>query len=229
MRGALSDQFYSRRHQANDLIYTYSPRADADVVLRSSLAYAHFLLVESDPCVVWADYSPAGRIARLCGERVAAIVDAEVVDVGGTVTWREIKNVKPHEISEQSKRENTRAHLLLLIQKDTAEGLADDFKILTEEEVYSNPMRIKNWNRVISWMAQAREFDLNKERRATLALIKKKRKIRFGEVLEIDQGRRAGLFGAALFAEVQKGVIKSDMERAPLSRHSLFYLREDEP
>lgn len=225
LRGVLSDQFHARRHQANDLIYTYSPRADADVVLRSSLEYAHFLLVESDPRVARVDYAPGGRVARLCGESIATTVDVEVVDIDGTVTWREIKYLKHREINE---RKHAYGTWELLIQNKMADELADNFQILAEKEIYLNPVRIRNWNRIVAWIAQARELSLGKEGQAVLALIRRRKQVRFEEMLTIGEKDRAGLFAAALFREVQKGTVASDLERAPLSPHSLFFQRKEE-
>lgn len=221
MRGALSDEFHARRHQANDLIYTYSPRMDADVVLKSSLEYAHFLLVESDPCIVRADYSPAQRVARLCGEGAAAIVDAEVTNIEGEIIWREIKYFK-----SRGKFESTHASLEKIIQADLADGLADNLQILTENEIYLNPIRIRNWNRIVPWIAQCREFNLDKKRHTVLLLIKKRKKLRFSEILEIGEISQAGLYAAAIFKEVQVGSVASDLNEAPLSRHSVFFQQE---
>lgn len=223
LRGVLSDQFHARRHQANDLIYTYSPRADADVVLRSSLEYAHFLLVESDPRMARVDYAPAERVARLCGESIATAVDVEVVDIDGTVTWREIKYLKHREINEREYACETWQFL-----NKMADGVADNFQVLTEKEIYLNPVRIRNWNRIVAWIAQARELSLGKEGQAVLALIRRRKQVRFEEMLTIGEKDRAGLFAAALFREVQKGTVESDLERAPLSPHSLFFQRKEE-
>jgi hypothetical protein len=152
-------------------------------------------------------------------------VDAEVVGIDGTVTWREIKYFK---YCEGSEREHIYANLQHLIRHDKAEGLADAFQTFTEREIYLNPLKIRNWNRVIAWMAQSRELGLGREGQVVLALVRRRKQVRFEEVLAVGEKDRAGLFAAALFREVQKGTIASDLERAPLSRYSLFFRREGE-
>ena len=217
MRGALAEAYAARGHHQSDLIFAYSPRMDADVILRSSLEYAHFLLAESDPFIAQIDYAPMVKVARLAGERVAALVDAEVVDLDGSITWREVKYLKSLESGQDA-----RSELQIRIQRELAAGWTANHEIYTEREIYKNPTKIRNWNRVISWIAQAREFPLVKESRDVFFFIQKKGSVKFSDVLRLGDSETAALFAAALFKLIQKGKLYGDLDQVPLSPHSRF-------
>lgn len=217
MRGALAEAYAARGHHQSDLIFAYSPRMDADVILRSNLEYAHFLLAESDPFIAKIDYAPLVKVAKLAGERVATLVDAEVVDLDGAITWREVKYLRSLENGLDA-----RSELQLKIQRELAAGWAANHEIYTEREIYENPIKIRNWNRAISWIAQAREFPLAEESREVFGLIQKKGSVSFLDVLKLGDSETASLFAAALFKLVQKGKCSGDLDQVPLSSHSRF-------
>lgn len=222
MRGALASAYDARGHLASDLFYAYSPRMDQDVVLSGALQFGHFLLVESDPNIVRVDYAPAARITLLAGEATASLVNAEVIDNSGALIWHEVKASRALERSNA-----VRTGLQLVIQQKKSVGWPSEHRVFTELDIYANPLRIRNWNRVISWMAQARHFPLLEERRQVFEVIRKKRSIVLAEVLSLVTEERRGLAAAALFKAVQEGRVQSDLDIAPLSLRSVFFLSEE--
>lgn len=182
MRGALASAYGARGHLSSDLFYAYSPRMDEDVVLRGALEFAHFLLTESDPTIAGANYAPAEKVTLLAGGGIASLVTAEVVDNKGSTTWREVK------ASQALERSNSyRMELRLSIQRRISDEWPTEHAVFTELEIYANPQRIRNWNRVIAWLSQARQFPLVEERHRIIKLIRERRRVSLGEVLSLGR------------------------------------------
>ena len=222
MRGALAEAYGARGHSKSGLWLLYSPKANKDVVLQSDLKFGHFLLVESDPNIVSVDYTPAARLQNYAGEGAATIVDAEITLRSGTVVWREIKRSEDVENGATG-----RSNLQLLIQIRAAEGVAARHELLTEKEIYANPLRIRNWMRIVPWIAQAREWPLLENASKVAALMRRKVHVTLGEVLDLGDGRDNALYAAALFRAVQRGCYDSDLDEHSLTIRSVFRLYGD--
>lgn len=220
MRGVLADAYHARGHGRSGLWLTYSPKADKDVVLKSDIEFGHFLLVESDPDVVNVDYAPARRLQTYAGEGIATIVDAELTLSNGTVVWREVK------CSEDVENGATgRANLQLLIQIKAAEAVAARHELITEKEIYANPMRIRNWMRIVPWLAQAREWPLHAYVSEVAALMRTRGNVVLADVLNLGDSRDSAIYAAALFRAVQRGRYGNDLAERPLTSRSVFRLQ----
>lgn len=224
MRAQLAEPYASRGHHHSSLWLAFSPKANADVVLRSDLEFGHFLLAESDPSVVKVDYAPQKRVAQAAGEAVGTIVDAEVTLRNGTVIWREIKCSE-----DVAHGTTTRANTQLMAQVQAAGLVGAMHEVLTEKEIYAQPQRTQNWLQVIPWLAQAREWPLYEFRLGVVALLNARRSVEFEDVLALGNVTTAALYAAALFDRVQYGFILSDLDTLPFTACSRFYLREAPP
>lgn len=222
LRGDLAEAYAARGHHISNLWFVYSPKARRDFVLRSSLEYGHFLLVESDVSIVKVDYSPAKRVAMLAGEAFGTIVDAEVTLANGQVVWREVKNSSDLVAGEQ-----TRANLQILIQAQAATDAGVRHEVITEKVIYAIPQQINNWHRVLAWLAQAREWALHDYGNQVAALLHRRRRVELEEVAALGTPEEVGLYFAALFQAVQRGQFCSDLHSAPLSLRSQFWLTEE--
>jgi len=219
LRGALAEAYQSRGHGKSTLWAAFSPKSGKDVVFRSSVEFGHFLLVESDPNIENVDYSPGTRIETYAGEGAATIVDAEVTLKSGAVVWREVKNSE--DVTHGS---IGRANLQLLIQIKAAEGVSARHELLTEKEIYACPQRIRNWMRILPWIAQARAWPLHEYASRVAGLLRRQTNVTLGEVLELGDGANRALYAAALFKAMQSGSYASDLNEQPLSLWSRFRL-----
>lgn len=136
LRGKLAEAYDSRGHHRSNLWYVYSPKARADVVLRSDVEFGHFLLVESDANIVHVDYSPEKRIARIASVEYGTIVDAELTLRDGTRVWREVKRSEDVEQGAQ-----TRANLQLMVQMKAAAFAGVTHELITDKQVFAQPPR----------------------------------------------------------------------------------------
>ena len=216
-RGRLAAAYDARGHHQSDLVFAYSPRMEEDVILHSGLEYGHFLLVESDPSIRHTDYSPKARMVELAGTEVASLVDAEVVNRDGVVSWREVKYK-----NSLRNDDNQRLQLQTVIHRGAPHQWAANHQVFTEIEIYENPVRIRNWNRIVAWMAQARDFPLITERKKLLTIFGAKRSLNLADILALGDRSTAPLFAAAAFKLVQAATLDSDLDQAPLSLHSVF-------
>ena len=218
LRGLIAEAYEARGGHQNILWLHYSPKAKRDFVLSSDLEYAHFLLAESDTRIDKVDYAPRKRVARIAGETFGTVVDAEVQLKSGEVVWREVK------FSEDlAEGEANRASLQILIQRQAANDAAVRHEVLTEKEIFACPQRIRNWHRVVAWLAAAREWALHDYALEVAGLIRRFGRIEFREALALGDAEHAALYGAALLQEVLRGSFHSDLDVKPFTPRSIFY------
>ena len=204
----------------SNLWVVYSPKAQADFVLRGDLQFGHFLLAESDPTVESVDYTPKARIEAIAGQAVAAIVDAEVHLVGGQIIWREI--TRADEIANHADARATLPVLAQLAAGDAQNVPAHD--LWTEKEIFACPQRIHNWLRIVPWLAQAREWPLHVYAQRVASLLDRCQCVTLEDVLALGEHGEDALYAAALFRGVQHGRYASDLDTRPLGAASRFFL-----
>lgn len=219
LRGKLAEAYDSRGHHRSNLWYVYSPKARADVVLRSDVEFGHFLLVESDANIVHVDYSPEKRIARIAGVEYGTIVDAELTLRDGMRVWREVKRSEDVEQGAQ-----TRANVQLMVQMKAAAFAGVTHELITDKQVFAQPQRIHNWLRIVAWQSQARFHPLEQYTRAVLKIIKTRREVCLADIAALGPDVEIGLFCAAAFQLVQQGLVGSDLDVVTLTWQSRLFL-----
>jgi hypothetical protein len=221
LRGKLANAYGARGGHQSILWLQYSPKAGKDFVLSSDLEYGHFLLVESDTTVSSADYAPKPRVAMVAGVSLATCVDAEIKFKSGEVVWREVKYSRDIELGAAN-----RASLQILVQQQAAKDAAVRHEVLTEKEIFACPQRIRNWHRIVPWLAQAREWALHDYAIEVAMAMRREGRMEFREALLLGKPEEGALYGAALLHEVQRGKFCSDLDVEPFSPRSFFYVRD---
>jgi len=213
-RGKLAASYGQRGVGPNSLWYVYSPRTRTDWVLRSDLEWDHFVLAESDPDLIDCVYAPDTRRVSLHGETVTLEIDAVLTQRNGTIEGRRIRYSTGDADGLQT--------IMLSKQTAAAEALGMRYSVWSEEPIRRNHMQLANWRRVIAWLAATRDrslaaFELDLERafrseaEVTLADIE----ARFGEA-------SFPLYAAAAFSGIQQGRYQSDLDKTPLSLHTVI-------
>lgn len=219
MRGKLTEAYALRGKSQGKLWLQYSGHARADVAFATELAYAHFLYTESSFNVVKVNYTPAEHVTRAVGESFAPYVDAEIVMGTSVVIWR-------HVCTEPSDKDReTEARLKLLLQAVTMPDGAPTPRLetITAKEIYVSEHRIRNWHRVASWLAAARDWELNDYETAVAGLMRRQGRVEFQEVLTLSEDdEHRCLYGAALFRQLQRGAYRSNLFDAPFTPRSIF-------
>jgi len=221
LRGKLQADYNRRGKSRYSLWYVYSPKGRRDFVLHGDLRHGHFLHAESDPDVDFVDYAPHDRVARLVGEVLSECVDAEIRLVDGTVVWRSVRST-----SSVRKVSAARANLEHLIAQRAHKDLPARIETWTEQEIYAQPVRIQNWNRLLAWVAQARQWPLHELGNEVAILLHTHAEVLLQDVLSLGKDDHKGLYVAALLQGVQYGRFGSDLHEQPFSMRSRFYLTE---
>jgi hypothetical protein len=221
----LANFYEGRGKHKSVLCLVYSIKAKEDFVLRSYLEYLHFLYAESDPLVRNISYTAERCKITVLGEDLVALLDASVQLSNGRTQWREVKSS-----NEVEQGVNNRAHLQKLIQEVASHQEGVDYARLTENELCAQPHRLRNWNRIIPWIAQAREWPLVEEKGSVLHLMKQEGSISYGELFQLlvsKYGSRfASLYIAGTFDLVSKGKISSDLDVTRFTKKTRLWTAE---
>jgi hypothetical protein len=221
-RGKLADAYGQRGHNASNLWYGYSPRNDCDVILRSDLEWDHFVLTESDPRIKNVDFAPEPVVAVLSdGTAYSTTLDAVVTYVDEKIEWREIKPA-----AEFGNNEATRTRRQKESQTIAAENAGVAYTRWSELEIYSNPLKLENWRRVLAWMSAAREYALAPYCTEIAAHLHARPGIRLATLEDLVDELLFPLYVAAAFQGVQKGQFIADLDVKPLSRETTLKLKE---
>jgi len=219
LRGKLQKDYTRRGKSRYSLWYVYSPKAQRDFVLHGDLRYGGFLHAESDPAIRFVDYAPHDRVARIVGEELAALVDIELHLADGSTVWR---SVRPSDSAVATA--DPLKNLRLLVEQRIHKDLPTRVEALTEREIYAKPQRIQNWNRLIPWLAQAREWPLHEVGSEVATLLHVRGDVLLQDVLALGDGEHQGLYVAALLHGVQFGQFRSDLDDRPWTPRSRFYV-----
>lgn len=230
MRSALAEAYGQRGHVRSHLWYFYSPKADADAVVRSDLEFHHALIVESDPEVVRANYRPEKRTIEFEGRVRGTILDVELTMRDGSTRLREVKPAAEIERGAASRAELQIAVQASIARAEQATGKACTHEVMTERELYEgNEQRLLNWMRALPWIAQARSFDLTEHAALVFAALKADHRLTLGEILTLRPGNEGALCAAAALLGVTRGRYTSDLNEVELSRRTLFGAKRRAP
>lgn len=208
LRGILAEEYQARGHGRSSLNLVYSPKSNQDVVLRNRHAYAHFLLCEASPEIQYVEYR--SRIDRMTDSNgnVLPAFDAVITYASGAREGRYVRVVEGLDFQEEEKK-----------------GVAyyDEpisYVVLNENDIYSNPTLLRNWSRILPWIAQVRDIPLNNYISQVLSVLRH-RSGTIGDVMQMG-GAESAYFVAAAFRGVQLGLFVSDLDTKPLSLSTLL-------
>jgi hypothetical protein len=218
-RRELREAYATRGHLKSKLWLHYSSKMKMDVVLASEIQYKHFLFVESDPAVEYVDYAPKGKVVAFAGDMYADIVHAEIrLKPSEKFVWREVVENK------NSSKDVVRSNLKLLLTERNDKQVHHE--IITGAELARYQIQIRNWHRILPWLAGTRDVELHHHTLIVLTMIRKQQRICFRDLESLDEGGRLAYLQAALFQLVQQGHIGSDLDVREFTRDSRFFLKE---
>jgi len=218
-RGKLAAAYGQRGVGPNSLWYVYSPRSQTDWVLRSDLEWDHFVLVESDPTIVSCSYEPAKQNLSLDGKMMDIPVDAIITYSDGSVEWRRVRFAG----GERDEQSPAMRQLNERIAAAKFAGVA--YRLWTEESIRCNAIRLSNWRRAIAWMAAARDRSLAAYQDELRQALRSENSLTLGQIESMFGEASFGLYAAAAFGELQRGIYVSNLDEMPLSLHTVIQLR----
>ncbi|MCE4539650.1 hypothetical protein LXT12_20570 [Pelomonas sp. P7] len=220
MRGALTEAYDLRGNSRGKLWLQYSAHARKDMAFTTELAYTHFLYTESSFDVTQVNYAPADEVTRAVGAAFVDYVDVKLVLANGETVWRHIGADEP----SQSDQDRLRELMLVLHTVKMPDGaLTPRLQTITPRQIVESEHRIRNWHRIASWLAAARYWNLHDHELAVAALLRRRGRVEFQDVLALGEGgEHSGLYGAALFKQLQRGAYRSNLFDATFTLRSTF-------
>ncbi len=96
---------------------------------------------------------------------------------------------------------------------------------MTEREIFANELLIRNWNRVLPWLAQVRDIPLDEHLKAVRRLVDKAGAICLADAVNLGEADESAVFGAAALKGVQTGLFVSDLGVRPFGEGTLIASR----
>jgi hypothetical protein len=217
LRGKLQKDYATRGKTRYSLWYAYSAKGRADVVLHGDSQYYHFLLVESDPEVASVTYDVQEHAARVVGEELGQLVNAELRMADGSVVWRCVR------ADEKASLATKVGNLQLLIDRRAHKELPARVEVLTAAEITANPVRMQNWNRLLPYLAQARAWPLHECGNDVATLLHTRDEVALCDVTALAEPGHEALYIAALLHGVQFGRYHSNLNEKPWGLGSRFW------
>ena len=134
----------------------YSRKLDRDVHFYSSLERDHGVIVEADPTVAWFCEQPLRINIKLDGRDRETVMDMLIQFTDGRTEYREVKYAS----DVQRVDDRSRVARQLAAQREWAFVTANDYKIVTDEEIRRNAMFLQNWKQILAYLATYASYDL---------------------------------------------------------------------
>lgn len=209
LRGALADAYQTRGNSKGELNFVFSPKAGKDVVLGNKIQYGHFLLCEASAEIQYVDYEAKFDRLKDSNGRSLKNVDAVITYFTGAKECRYVR------YSENLNLENEDTSGIAYCDEPTP------YCVINEIEIFANPTLIRNWHRVVPWIAQARDTPLRRYTAEVMSLLRNG-SATLSKIINLGHKGDEAYFAAAAFRGVQLGFIVSDLDTRPLSLNTLL-------
>ncbi len=209
LRGSLAHDYDARGSGNSNLVLTYSPKSNKDVVLKSRIEYHNFLLCEANPEIAFVEYG-ANCWGMLQENELTEIRTSAII----TLTSGEKKAI----VVGYEKKPTLEGKICFITNAITT-GIP--LVSICSDEIYENPMLIQNWNRIIPWMTQICHIPVTIYLAPVLAAAKSE-EITMWDILSMGSQDEQAFYAGAAFKAVQTGILSSDLNSRPLSLRSVF-------
>lgn len=217
-RTRLMEAIGQRGRRANNIYLVYSPKLGRDLILTSDLEEEHWLLLESDSSIETFDPDPPEVVVQIGEDNLATKLDAVIRFRDGRREWREVKH------ASALRDQDTRAVAQEEAQRAAAARDGAAYRRITDEDLDRLAALTRNWRRVVAILARTRGIELSIERNRVGAMLRLRGCICLDDAVQGATPERRALTAAALFSLVQAGAVTCDLDVAPLSRGTKFWL-----
>ena len=227
-RGDLQSLYNSRGKAVANLWKSYSLKTRRTVVFTGNLSFLHFLHCESDPSIRWVDYQPRAATAKVGDTSVQTGLSAEVITGYDVLQLREVRyGNQPRDPKQEIHLERHLGDRLAECESGT--HFRDvERKVFTEQELtVGHDVRLRNWNRILPWVAQAKSHSLNLYRTGIISRLDVDRPLAARDVLALGAGDsgESALYLAAAIEGAAFGRWNSDLNERPFCEETLFSIR----
>lgn len=193
----------------------YSPKLRRDVHLYSDLERHHWVLVESDPAIMWFCEAPMRIRIKINGRDIQTIPDMLVRFRDEQEQVREIKY--RHDVERQLV--NDRRSRQLLAQTSWSQLTGADYQVLTEDMIRANPLHLNNWNRILAHLASVSTLDLRPHEISIQPILRQRPVWQLADIVQACRPLTPDLVQAIVFTLLHRGDLTAPLATTPLDGH----------
>ncbi len=206
-----------RGKSAGSLNFVYCPKIDKDIVFPSDLEFLHALHLEADERISGYETDPDRLIEDLGSDGyVGSKPDAITTARDGHLCMVEVKYA-------EDLADDLRAQLQVQAQRQAAFQAGMDWRVYTDQEAQEEERLLNDWLHIIVALG----FCRGKVPKALIQHVKDLIQVRGRPSLQEIQETQLDewhLVFAAIFQQIQKGVLCCDITQYPLSRSTRVWL-----
>lgn len=224
IRGDLQEIFDRRGNALAYLWLTYSAKNRSDEYIASTTRFCHFLLTESDPLAIQVSYRY--RFPKSYDPPPRRL-DAVVLTKAKTLELRVICSSDKLHLSANARRELETFREVRVAEQLHAprrEFESCEIRLIgLSELLVGNEVRLRNWFRALTWIAQARFHNLSSIRNKLRERLRHRGELSVSDLLESGEPEEQGaLWIAAAFEGVSNGAWYADLNFKELGRNTVF-------
>jgi hypothetical protein len=196
----------------------YSPKLQRNVTLYSNLEYDHWVLIESNPEIVFFCEQPLKIRIKLPIGVVTTIFDMWIQWKSGLEEFREVK----FENDLEDSRRNSRISRQIQAQRKWCELNNKKYSIITEKSIRSNLIYLSNLKLILRHLDREsnQKKDLISER--IIRMLSEQRTLAIGKIEKSFSDVESLTVRSAVFELLHKNRLTSDLENKPLDLNSII-------
>lgn len=197
----------------NNFWQVYSPKLNRRIKLYSNLEYHHWILMEATPEIASFCERPIKVLGLVDGKNGSSLIDMWVQWRSGAEEYRELKYAKK---LDQINDNPVLSHQLEL-QKAWCERREITHRVVTDNEVYANKILLRNWQLILSQLANTRDLDLGKVQESTRRIVAVEGAISLLRLSRLFVGVQPTAIQAAVFRLIHAGELQAPLDQVELT------------
>ncbi|MDP2381568.1 MAG: hypothetical protein Q8N00_02060 [Nitrospirota bacterium] len=191
----------------------YSPKLKRDVNLYSNLERDNWVLVESNPQIIWFCEAPVRIRIKIAGHDTQTIPDMFVRFRDGREEYQEIKYARDLERLEMN-GQRTRQ----ILGQETWCALAGaNHRVVTDLVIRANPLYLTNWKCVLAHLASAARLNDVPERDNVISTIAGRSVWRLAELEQACFPLQPQMARLIVFQLLHQGEVVAPLDTCPLN------------
>lgn len=195
----------------------YSPKLKRNLTLYSNLEYDHWVLIESDPKVLFFCEQPLKIKIKLPIGVVTTIFDMWIQWESGLEEFREIKFDKELDHSPH----NSRVNRQIQAQKKWCELNNKHYSVITEKSIRSNSIYLSNLKLILRHLDRENNKHKESVSERIISMLSQEGASSVGEIENSFSDVESSTVKSIVFELIYKGKLKSDLENKSLDMNSL--------
>lgn len=202
----------------------YSPKLNRVVSFYSDLERDHGILVEADPSIVWFCEQPIRVNVKIDGHDRETILDMLVRFKDGREEYREVKYARDLENIEK----DSQLARQLEAQLTWCVVTANQYRVVTDEEIRHNPLYLQNWKRIVAHLAATSSFHFLDLEERVFAAMRTQPVWSLGDLERYCDSTASQLARAAIFRLIHRGELEAPLDKVSLTTSLILRRHTDD-